>query len=215
MRTINRYSSPPLLYLTYLTHLYPRPPCTLFEVNPVLFVPHAGCSCCRLFYKSIAEAHFLWFSTSSSVACHSAGSRCFKGELDTVFMGWPGGRTSKEMPRSHLKKTKKRQISKRISQYLDLTPSAHRMYSIQTTVWSRGSQVNGASADVSLRHWQHAVLFFKIQSDFVKDETIKSDFHHCFFSFQDHFFAKSKLGTWIRQKEDGFVRAATISRRID
>lgn len=107
MRTINRYSSPPLLYLTYLTHLYPRPPCTLFEVNPVLFVPHAGCSCCRLFYKSIAEAHFLWFSTSSSVACHSAGSRCFKGELDTVFMGWPGGRTSKEMPRSHLKKNKK------------------------------------------------------------------------------------------------------------
>lgn len=41
--------------------LPPLPPCTLFEVNPVLFVPHAARSCCRLFYKSIARLTSLVF----------------------------------------------------------------------------------------------------------------------------------------------------------
>lgn len=43
------------LYLSQISDtLTTAAPCAAFEVNPVLFVPHAACSCCRLFYKSIA-----------------------------------------------------------------------------------------------------------------------------------------------------------------
>uniref|UniRef100_A0A3B4U2N2 Homeobox domain-containing protein n=1 Tax=Seriola dumerili TaxID=41447 RepID=A0A3B4U2N2_SERDU len=38
-------------------------------------------------FTSLLQGSLPWFSTSSSVACHSAGSQGFKGKLDTVFMG--------------------------------------------------------------------------------------------------------------------------------
>lgn len=38
-------------------------------------------------FTSLLPGSLPWFSTSSSVACHSAGSRGFKEKLDTVFMG--------------------------------------------------------------------------------------------------------------------------------
>lgn len=71
--------------LRYL--LVPSPPllCTLFEVNLVLFVPHAACSCCWLFYKSIGRLTSLVFE---QFLCHMSLCRVpgFKGKLDTVFM---------------------------------------------------------------------------------------------------------------------------------
>lgn len=41
-------------------------------------------------FTSLLPCSLPWFSTSSSVACHSAGSQGFKGKLETVFMGYRG-----------------------------------------------------------------------------------------------------------------------------
>lgn len=59
--------------------------CTSFEVNPVLFVPHAARSCCRLFYKSIARPTSL---VSDQFLCRMSLCRVpgFKGKPDTVFL---------------------------------------------------------------------------------------------------------------------------------
>ena len=53
----------PTSFSSDILHIFSRPAplCTLFEVNPVLFVPHAARSCCRLFYKSIARLTSLVF----------------------------------------------------------------------------------------------------------------------------------------------------------
>lgn len=52
---------PPFLSSDVFSRHARPPPCTLLEVNPALFVPHAARSCCRLFYKSIARLTSLVF----------------------------------------------------------------------------------------------------------------------------------------------------------
>lgn len=61
-RSINTHDRPTSLSSGILRIFSPRAsPCALFEVKPVLFVPHAARSCCRLFYKSIAMLTSLVF----------------------------------------------------------------------------------------------------------------------------------------------------------
>ncbi len=86
MRSIDRYSSQTLSsQISYTSSA--RPPSALCLrstqccLYPMLLAVVAGS------FTSLLPGSHPWFSTSSSVACHSAGSRRFKGKLDTVFMG--------------------------------------------------------------------------------------------------------------------------------
>lgn len=79
--------SPQISY-TSLAGPPPPPPSSAFCLRstrcclyPMLLAVVAGS------FTSLLPGSLPWFSTSSSVACHSAGSRRFKGKLDTVFMG--------------------------------------------------------------------------------------------------------------------------------
>ena len=82
-----------------ILHIFSRPAsppslCILFEVNPVLFVPHAACSCCRLFYKSIARLTSLVFY---QFLCRMSLCRVPALQRETRYSihGIMGGRSSK------------------------------------------------------------------------------------------------------------------------
>lgn len=87
MRPFDRCSSQPLSPQISYTSLAGPPPSALCLrstqccLYPMLLAVVAGS------FTSLLPGSLPWFSTSSSVACHSAGSRGFKGKLDTVFMG--------------------------------------------------------------------------------------------------------------------------------
>lgn len=85
MRPINRYSSHPLSPQISFTSLSPPSALCLRSTQcclyPMLLAVVAGS------FTSLLPGSLPWISTSSSVACHSAGSQGFKGKLDKVFMG--------------------------------------------------------------------------------------------------------------------------------
>lgn len=92
MRAINTHSSHPQISDTSLAGPPPSALClrsTRCCLYPMLLAVVAGS------FTSLLPCSLPWFSTSSSVACHSAGSQGFKGEPDTVFMGERGVGSSK------------------------------------------------------------------------------------------------------------------------
>lgn len=86
--------SPQISYTSLAGPPPPPPLCILFEVNPVLFVPHAACSCCRLFYKSIARLTSLVFY---QFLCRMSLCRVPALQRETRYSihGIMGGRSSK------------------------------------------------------------------------------------------------------------------------